>query len=114
MKNIHTDFVYLYKTLKAIRDGIHKAYIFSFNQYSHIKNRGFSRNLCYIKNKSSQIKFSKENTYMIQKRKMETTKNEDTVKLVLPFSYFLWMLGTNPDAPIEKTMQQESQAKQEN
>lgn len=39
---------------------------------------------------------------MIQKRKMETTKNEDTVKLVLPFSYFLWMLGTNPDAPIEK------------
>ena len=51
---------------------------------------------------------------MIQKRKMETTKNEDTVKLVLPFSYFLWMLGTNPDAPIEKTMQQESQAKQEN
>lgn len=51
---------------------------------------------------------------MIQKRKMETTKNENTVKLVLPFSYFLWMLETNPDAPIEKTMQQESQAKQEN
>lgn len=50
---------------------------------------------------------------MIQKRKKETTKNETTVKTVLPFSYFLWMLGMNPDAPKEETVQHDPQAEQE-
>lgn len=51
---------------------------------------------------------------MIQKRKMETTKNEDTVKMVLPFSYLLWMFGTNLNSLNEETALHESQAEQEN
>lgn len=44
---------------------------------------------------------------------METTKNESNVKLVLPFSYFLWMFGMNTDAPNEETALHEPQAEQE-
>lgn len=43
---------------------------------------------------------------------METTKNENTVKLVLPFPNFLWMLGTNVGIPKEKTVPHEPQAEQ--
>lgn len=41
---------------------------------------------------------------------METTKNENNVKLVLPFSYFLWMFGMTPDAQNEETALHEPQA----
>lgn len=41
---------------------------------------------------------------MIQKRKMETQKNGNTVKLVLPFPHVLWMLGMNQDTTIEKSV----------
>lgn len=51
---------------------------------------------------------------MIQKRKMETTKNENTEKLVLPFPYFLWMFGMNPSVHKGKTVPHELQAEQEN
>lgn len=44
---------------------------------------------------------------------METTKNESNVKVVLPFSYFLWMFGMNTDAPNEETALHEPQAEQE-
>lgn len=44
---------------------------------------------------------------------METTKNENNVKLVLPFSYFLWMFGMTPDALNEETALHEPQAEQE-
>lgn len=45
---------------------------------------------------------------------MEKTKNENNVKMVLPFSYFLWMFGMNPDVQNEETALHELQAKQEN
>jgi len=45
---------------------------------------------------SPKGRFSKEDSYIMLKRKMETTKKENTVKLVLPFPHFLWMIGTNP------------------
>ena len=51
---------------------------------------------------------------MIQKRKMETTKKENTVKLVLPFPHFLWMIGTNPGISKEKAVLHEPQTEQEN
>lgn len=38
---------------------------------------------------SPKGRFSKENSYIMLKRKMETTKNENIVKLILPFSSFL-------------------------
>lgn len=44
---------------------------------------------------------------------METTKNESNVKLVLPFSYFLWMFGMTPNTPNEETVLHEPQGKQE-
>ncbi len=44
---------------------------------------------------------------------METTKNESNVKVVLPFSYFLWMFGMNPDALNEETALHKPQAEQE-
>lgn len=45
---------------------------------------------------------------------METTKNEKTIKLVLPFPHILWMLGVNLDVPKEKSVLHEPQAEQEN
>lgn len=51
---------------------------------------------------------------MIQKRKMETPKNGNTVKLVLPFPHVLWILGMNPDTTIEKSVLHEPQAEQGN
>lgn len=45
---------------------------------------------------------------------METTKNGNTVKLVLPFPHVLWMLGMNPDDTIEKSELHEPQAEQGN
>ena len=38
---------------------------------------------------SPKGRFSKENSYIMLKRKIETTKNGNTVKLVLPFPPFL-------------------------
>ena len=38
---------------------------------------------------SPKGRFSKENSYIMLKRKIETTKNGNTVKLVLPFPHFL-------------------------
>lgn len=45
---------------------------------------------------------------------METTKNGNTEKLVLPFPYFLWMFGTHPDVPEEKTVLHEPHVELEN
>ena len=50
---------------------------------------------------SPKGRFSKENSYIMLKRKMETTKKENTVKLVLPFPHFLWMALT-PASPKRK------------
>lgn len=44
---------------------------------------------------SPKGRFSKENSYIILKRKMETTKNGNTVKLVLPFPHFCGCLVPN-------------------
>ena len=63
---------------------------------------------------SPKGRFSKENSYIMLKRKMETTKKENTVNLVLPFPYFLWMFGTDPGIPTEKAVQHEPQTEQEN
>ena len=63
---------------------------------------------------SPKGRFSKENSYIILKRKMETTKNGNTVKLVLPFPHFLWMLGTKPVSTKEKAVLHEPQTEQEN
>lgn len=63
---------------------------------------------------SPKGRFSKENSYIMLKRKMETTKNGNTVKLVLPFPHFLWMIGTDPGIPTEKAVQHEPQTEQEN
>lgn len=62
---------------------------------------------------SPKGRFSKENSYIMLKRKMETTKNENTVKLILPFPHFLWMLGTNPDVSKEKAVLHEPQTEKE-
>ena len=62
---------------------------------------------------SPKGRFSKENSYIMLKRKMETTK-ENTVKLVLPFPHFLWMIGTNPGISKEKAVLHEPQTEQEN
>ncbi len=58
--------------------------------------------------------FKKRINFLIEKRNMETTKNGETVKLVLPFPHFLWMLGTNPGVPKEETVLNESQTEQVN
>ena len=63
---------------------------------------------------SPKGRFSKEDSYIILKRKMETTKKENTVKLVLPFPHFLWMIGTNPGISKEKAVLHEPQTEQEN
>lgn len=62
---------------------------------------------------SPKGRFSKENSYIMLKRKMETTKNENTVKLILPFPHFLWMLGTNPNVSKEKAVLHEPQTEKE-
>lgn len=62
---------------------------------------------------SPKGRFSKEYSYIMLKRKMETTKNENTVKLILPFPHFLWMLGTNPDVSKEKAVLHEPQTEKE-
>ena len=63
---------------------------------------------------SPKGRFSKENSYIMLKRKIETTKNGNTVKLILPFPHFLWMLGTAPGIHKEKTVLHEPQTEQEN
>ena len=63
---------------------------------------------------SPKGRFSKENSYIMLKRKIETTKNGNTVKLVLPFPHFLWMIGTNPGISKEKAVLHEPQTEQEN
>lgn len=45
---------------------------------------------------------------------METTENEKTIKLVLPFPHVLWMLGMNLGVPKEKSVLHEQLAEQEN
>ena len=55
---------------------------------------------------SPKGRFSKENSYIMLKRKIETTKNGNTVKLVL--------IGTDPGIPTEKAVQHEPQTEQEN
>ena len=55
---------------------------------------------------SPKGRFSKENSYIMLKRK--------TVKLVLPFPHFLWMIGTNPGISKEKAVLHEPQTEQEN
>ena len=62
---------------------------------------------------SPKGRFSKEDSYIMLKRKMETTKKENTVKLVLP-PHFLWMIGTNPGISKEKAVLHEPQTEQEN
>ena len=44
---------------------------------------------------------------------MEKLKME-SVKLVLPFPHFLWMIGTNPGISKEKAVLHEPQTEQEN
>ena len=63
---------------------------------------------------SPKGRFSKEDSYIMLKRKMETTKKENTVKLVLPFPHLLWMIGTNPGISKEKAVLHEPQTEQEN
>ena len=63
---------------------------------------------------SPKGRFSKEDSYIMLKRKMETTKNGNTVKLVLPFPHFLWMISTNPGISKEKAVLHEPQTEQEN
>ena len=63
---------------------------------------------------SPKGRFSKENSYIMLKRKIETTKNGNTVKLVLPFPHFFWMIGTNPGISKEKAVLHEPQTEQEN
>ena len=63
---------------------------------------------------SPKGRFSKENSYIMLKRKIETTKNGNTVKLVLPFPHFLWMIGTDPGIHTEKAVKHEPQTEQEN
>ena len=58
--------------------------------------------LLVLSTHSPKGRFSKENSYIMLKRKIETTKNGNTVKLVLPFPHFLWMIGTDPGIPTEK------------
>ncbi len=70
--------------------------------------------LLVLSTHSPKGRFSKENSYIILKRKMETTKNGNTVKLVLPFPHFLWMLGTKPVSTKEKAVLHEPQTEQEN
>lgn len=45
---------------------------------------------------------------------MKTTKNGDTIKLVLPFPHFLWMLGTHAINLNEQTVLHEPHSEQEN
>ena len=63
---------------------------------------------------SPKGRFSKENSYIMLKRKIETTKNGNTVKLVLTFHNFLWMIGPDTGIPTEKAVQHEPQTEQEN
>ena len=63
---------------------------------------------------SPKGRFSKEDSYIMLKRKMETTKKENTVKVVLPFPHLLWMIGTNPGISKEKAVLHEPQTEQEN
>ena len=56
---------------------------------------------------SPKGRFSKEDSYIMLKRKMETTKKENTVKLVLPFPHFLWMIGTKAEILKENTASHE-------
>lgn len=51
---------------------------------------------------------------IFNRKEMETTKNGNTEKLVLPFPYFLWMFGTNPDVLQEKTVMHKPQAETQN
>lgn len=62
---------------------------------------------------SPKGRFSKENSYIMLKRKIETTKNGNTVKLYC-HSPFLWMIGIDPGIPTEKAVQHEPQTEQEN
>lgn len=61
-----------------------------------------------------QKAYFQKNSYIIQKRKMKTTKNGDTIKLVLPFPHFLWMLGTHAINFKEQTILNEPHSEQEN
>lgn len=63
---------------------------------------------------SPKGRFSLGKSYIILKRKMETIKNGNTLKLILPFPHFLWMIGTNPGISKEKAVLHEPQTEQEN
>ena len=63
---------------------------------------------------SPKGRFSKEDSYIMLKRKMETTKKENSVELLLPFPQFLWRIGTNPGISKEKAVLHEPQTEQEN
>lgn len=51
---------------------------------------------------SPKSRFSKDNSYIIFKKKMETTKHGNTVQLVLPFPHFCGYLPTNLRSSKEK------------
>ena len=53
--------------------------------------------LLVLSTHSPKGRFSKDNSYIIFKKKMETTKDGNTVKLVLPFPHFLWILANQPE-----------------
>lgn len=58
--------------------------------------------------------FQKRKNYDKQKRKMKTTKNGNTEKLVLPFPHFLWMLGVDAAGAKGETVLHEPKTEQEN
>ena len=59
--------------------------------------------LLVLSTHSPKGRFSKDNSYIIFKKKMETTKDGNTVKLVLPFPHFLWILANQPEIKITRT-----------
>lgn len=58
--------------------------------------------LLVLSTHSPKGRFSKDNSYIIFKKKMETTKDGNTVKLVLPFPHFCGYLPTNLRSSKEK------------
>lgn len=101
LTNIHGSGIVVFVTISVIW----------VNEGADIKDY---RNFGFHQRILPKVDFQKENNYMIQKRKMETTKNGNTVKLVLPFPYVLWMLGMNPDSQKEEIVLHEPQTEQGN
>lgn len=62
---------------------------------------------------SPKGRFSKENSYIILKRKWKQQKRKHS-EIGIAFSSFLWMLGTKPVSTKEKAVLHEPQTEQEN